>query len=34
LRVVNKLGDPDLLSGDSSITIQVSQSPIYVEVAP
>jgi hypothetical protein len=34
LRVVDKLGDATILSGGSSITVQITQGPIHVEVAP
>ena len=34
LRVVDKLGNEDILSGGSSITVQITQSPIYIQVAP
>jgi hypothetical protein len=32
LRVVDKLGNASILSGGSSITVQISQSPRYIEV--
>jgi hypothetical protein len=34
LRVVDKLGNEHTESGVSSISIDITQSPIYIEVAP
>jgi hypothetical protein len=34
LRVVDKLGDATILSGGSSITVQITQGPKYIEVYP
>jgi hypothetical protein len=34
LRIVDKLGNEDIESGSDSISISITQSPIYMEVAP